>query len=159
MNKKLIGHILLGASLISLAGCHSSSTATNSTRNEDTVAIEKKEAEKGKEAQYVKGLEISLDKVSVSKKGDDDKHKIISVKLTAENTTNAEVGFGSNDFVVKFKDQEIAPYSKGANFGQMIEKEKSLTGTATFELPTEAKKVTLFYDAGEAGSASWELSV
>jgi hypothetical protein len=159
MNKKIVNHILLGVSLFSLAGCHTANTATEATKEDHKVAVENKKVKENKEAQYVKGLEITLNKVSVAKKGGDNKHKIISVKLTAKNTTNTEVGFGSNDFIVKVNDKKISPYSKGTNFGQMIEKEKSLTGTATFELPTETKKITLFYDAGEAGTASWEISV
>lgn len=158
MKKKLICCVLLGASIFSFAGCQTS-TDTNTINEDKTVAVDNTQNKKGDEAQYVKGLEVTLDSVSVAKKGDDDKKKILSIKLTAKNTTNAEVGFGSNDFIIKVNDKEISPYTKGANFGQMIEKEKSLTGTATFEVPADAKIMTLIYDAGDAGKASWEIDV
>ncbi|MGH2183056.1 DUF4352 domain-containing protein, partial [Enterococcus faecalis] len=81
----------------------------------------------------------------------------LSIKIKAKNLNSDEMGFGSNDFVLKNGKETIKPYADGVNFGEGIKKNQKFEGTMTFEVSKGLKKATLVYCPYEKELATWNI--
>ena len=144
---------------MSLLGLGACGTKTNETTSDSSsVAVSSPVTKKLKQPQYAQGLEISLLDISSAAKGDSSKFTILSIKMKAKNLNKEEMGFGSNDFVLKYEKKTLPPFADGVNFGEGIKMDKSLQGTMTFEVPKDVNKATLVYRPYDKELATWDIT-
>ncbi|WP_236691870.1 DUF4352 domain-containing protein [Enterococcus faecalis] len=137
-----------------MVACGNKETPTKSKTMDSTTQLESKSESSTK---YAQGLELSLGEIQVSENGESKDKNILSIKIKAKNLNSDEMGFGSNDFVLKNGKDTIKPYADGVNFGEGIKKDQKFEGTMTFEVSKSLKKATLVYRPYEKELATWEI--
>ena len=145
-------------SLFGLGACSATNSSNEASSTSSSVASSSSVPKKLKQPQYAQGLEISLIDLATATKGDSSKFTILSIKMKAKNLNKEEMGFGSNDFVLKYEKKTLPPFADGVNFGEGIKMDKSLQGTMTFEVPKDVNKATLVYRPYDKELATWDIT-
>ncbi|QGM92325.1 DUF4352 domain-containing protein [Enterococcus faecalis] len=142
--------------MLGMGACGNKENTTKST----TTMSSTTQLESGKKestVKYAQGLELSLGEIQTSENGKSKDKNILSIKIKAKNLNSDEMGFGSNDFVLKNGKETIKPYADGVNFGEGIKKDQKFEGTMTFEISKNSKKAILVYRPYEKELATWDI--
>ncbi|MBC6316982.1 hypothetical protein [Listeria grandensis] len=80
----------------------------------------------------------------------------IRVHFKIKNDTEQKAGIGAGDFYITVNKKAYRMVG-GDNFGQELEKGKTITGSGYYEFPKEQDNVLLTYTSPEGEKLNWDL--
>lgn len=87
----------------------------------------------------------------------DGDNQLLTIKIEVTNTDKGPLGIGAGDFFIRDKEgNETKIYGQRENFGEVIEKGKSIKDKAHFKVPNSYSTFTLVYQPYKTTDAEWE---
>lgn len=136
MKKVIIS--ILAISVLFIAGC--STKADKGDLNEKRTA---------------NTFEITPKELLSSPLGED--NQLVTIEIEVTNKDKGPLGIGAGDFFIRDeKGNKTKIYGQRENFGEVIEKGKSIKGKAYFKVPNSYSTFTLVYQPYETMDAEWK---
>lgn len=107
------------------------------------------------ETRIANTFEITLKELSSSPLGKD--NQLLTLEIEITNKDKGPLGIGAGDFFIRDeKGNKTKIYGQRENFGEVIEKGKSIKGKAYFKVPNSYSTFTLVYQPYETMDAEWK---
>lgn len=84
-------------------------------------------------------------------------NQLVTIEIEVTNKDKGPLGIGAGDFFIRDeKGNKTKIYGQRENFGEVIEKGKSIKGKAYFKVPNSDSTFTLVYQPYETIDAEWK---